>query len=135
MRAFLVQLPLDQPVAFLDHLPDKVRVIVVGVEVPVAPQDEGLVDGVLQAGVALLGDAVLVALAPVDAGGLQTVVVQQGGVGVIEPSASAMGHLVGGGKSVVAADLLGDAAQGQRDFWSRCLKVSPVPTSVKRHPE
>ena len=43
MRAFLLQLPLDQPVASLDHLPDEAGVVVAGVEVAAAPQDQGLV--------------------------------------------------------------------------------------------
>ena len=72
LRAHGGQIELDQPVASLDHLPDEAGVLAGGVELPAAPQDEGgLVDGVLEAVVALLGDAVLVAITPVDADGLQ----------------------------------------------------------------
>ena len=111
MRAFLLQLPLDQPVASLDHLPDEAVVVVAAVEVPAAPQDEGLVDGVLEAVVALLGNAVLMAPAPVDAGGLQTVVVQQGGVIVVQRPGPAVAYLVGEGRGIVRADHLWHAAQ------------------------
>ena len=65
VRAFLLPLPLDQPVASSDHLPHKVRATVAGVAFPAAPQDEGLVDGALEAVAARLGDAVLAAPAPV----------------------------------------------------------------------
>ena len=53
--------------------------------------------GVLQAVVSLLSDAVFVALAAIDAGGPEAVVVQQGGVVVVEGPAAAAFHLVGGG--------------------------------------
>ena len=45
VRAFLFQRSLDQPVVSSDHLTDEVRVIVGGVELSAAPQDESLVDG------------------------------------------------------------------------------------------
>ena len=60
----------------------------------------------------MLGDAVLVALSPVDAGGAQAVVVQQGGVIVVKGAAAAAFHLVGGSRGIVAAQYLWDAAQG-----------------------
>ena len=133
MREFLLQLPLDQAVASPDHLPDEPGVIVAGVEIPAAPQDEGLFDGVLETVVALLGDAVLVALAPVDAGGAEAVMFQQGGVGVIEGPAAAAAHLVGGGGGIVAAHHLGDAPRSHRAACSPCCnarKVSPAATSA-----
>ena len=108
---FLLQLSLDQTIASLDYLPDEVGVVVDGVEIPAAPQDEGLVDGVLETIVTLLGDAVLVALAAIDAGGPEAVVVQQGFVGGVELSAATAAHLVGGGGGIVAAHHLGDPAQ------------------------
>ena len=56
----------------------------------VSPSGEGLVDGVLETVVALLGDTVLLALAAIDAGGAEAVVVQQSFVGVIQsPTAAA----------------------------------------------
>ena len=58
-------------------------VVVGGVEIAAAPQDEGLVDRVLEAVVGMLGDAVFMALAAIDAGGTETVVVQQSGVIVV----------------------------------------------------
>ena len=60
----------------------------------------------------MLGDAVFVALAAIDAGGAQTIVLQQGGViGVKRPVAAAL-HLVGSCGGIVRARHLGDAAQG-----------------------
>ena len=94
---FLLQLPLDQPVPPGDHLSDEVGVVVDSVEVAAAPEHQGLVNGVLQPVVSLLGDAVFMALAAVDAGGPQTVALQQGGVIVVEGPAAAAAHLVGGG--------------------------------------
>ena len=60
MRAFLLQLFLYQPVAPVDHLDDEAGVIVDRVEFAAAPQYQGLVDGVLEPEVCLLGDAVFV---------------------------------------------------------------------------
>ena len=71
VRPFLPQLPLDQPVASLDHPTNEEGIIVAGVEIAAASQDEGLVYGILQVAVSLLGDSVLVALAADDAGGLR----------------------------------------------------------------
>ena len=86
-------------------------VVVGGVEITAAPQDEGLVHGVLQAVVGVLGDAVFMALAAIDAGGAKAIVIQQGGViGVKCPPAAAF-HLVGGGGGIVGAHHLGDTAQ------------------------
>ena len=58
VRAFLLQLFLYQPVAPVHRLTDEAGVFSGGVEVPAAPQHEGLVQGVLQPVVGLLGDAV-----------------------------------------------------------------------------
>jgi len=55
-------------------------VLIGGVEITTAAQDEGLVQGILQSVVGVLGDAVFMAFAGIDAGGAQAVVVQQGGV-------------------------------------------------------
>ena len=81
---FLLQLPLYQAIASLHHLPDEAGVVVGGVKIAAAPQDEGLVDGVLEAVVGVLGDAVFMALAGIDAGGAEAIVVQQGGVIVVK---------------------------------------------------
>ena len=45
----------------------------------------------------LPGDAVFMALAAIDAGGVETVVVQERGVIVVWGTAAAVFHLVGGG--------------------------------------
>ena len=82
-RQFLLQLPLYQAIAFLHHLPDEVGVVGGGVEIAAAAQDQGLVDGVLQTIVGVLGDAVFVAFTPIDAGGAEAVVIQQGRVIVV----------------------------------------------------
>ena len=106
-------------IALLDHLPDEERVVVGCVEIAAAPQDEGLADGFLEAVVALLDHAVFVALAAIDAGGPEAVVVQQGFVGVIEGPAAAATHLVCCGGSIVATQHLWRAAQGpQRSLQS-----------------
>ena len=65
MSPFLLQLSLDQAVAFPDHLPDESGVIIAGVEVPAAPEHQGLVDSVLEPVMSLLGNAVFMALAAV----------------------------------------------------------------------
>ena len=109
---FLLQLSLRQAVASLDHPAHEEGVVVGGVKIAAAPWDQGLIDGVLEAVVALLDEAVFVALARVDAGGAQPVVFQQGLVGVIQGPAAVAAHLVGGGRGIVAANHLGDAAQG-----------------------
>ena len=70
------------------------------------------VDGVLEAVVGVLSDAVFMALAGIDAGGAEAIVVQQGGVIVVEGAAAAAFHLVGGRRQIVAAQYLGYAAQG-----------------------
>ena len=63
-----------QTIASPHHLPDEAGVVVVGIEIAAATQDEGLVDGVLEPVVSLLGDAVFMALAAIDAGGAEAVV-------------------------------------------------------------
>ena len=70
----------------------------------------------------LLGDAVFVALAPIDAGGTEAVVVQQGGVVVVKGAAAAAPHLVGGRQQIVAAQYLGDAAQGPQGILQPLLQ-------------
>ena len=62
--------------------------------------------------VGLFGDAVFMTLAAIDAGGPEAVVLQQGGVIVVKRPAAAAFHLVGGRRGIVAAQYLGDAAQG-----------------------
>ena len=103
---------MDQAIALLDHLPHEEGVVVGGVEIAAAPQDQGLVDGVLEAVVALLGDAVFVVLAAIDAGGSEAVVVQQGLVIVIQSAAATATHLVSCGPGIVVAHHLEDAVQG-----------------------
>ena len=56
MREFLLHLFLYQPVAPVHHLDDKAGVIVDRVEIAAAPQHQGLVDGILETEVRLLGD-------------------------------------------------------------------------------
>ena len=112
MRAFLLQLPQHQPVAPVNHLPGEAGVVVGRVELTAAPQHQSLVDGVLEPVVGLLGHAVFVGLAGIDQGGLETVVLQQGPVGVIQGPASAAALLMSCGGGIVAAHHLGHAAQG-----------------------
>ena len=96
----------------MDHPRHEEGVVVGGVKITAAPQDQGLVDGVLEPMVALLGDTVFVALAGIDAGGTQAVVIEEGLVGVIQGPAAAAAHLVSGGRGIVAAHHLRYAAQG-----------------------
>ena len=70
----------------------------------------------------LLGDAVFMALAPIDASGTEAVVVQQGGVVVVKGAAAAAFHLVGGRRQIVAAQYLGDAAQGPQGILQPLLQ-------------
>ena len=58
----MLQLSLRQAVASLDHPLHEYRVVVGGVKIAAAPQNQGLVYGVLDLVVALLGDAVFMAL-------------------------------------------------------------------------
>ena len=118
----LLQLSLYQAIASLHHLPDKVSVVVGGVKSAAAPQHQGLVGGVLQAVVGVLGDAVFMALARVDAGGAEAIVVQQGGVIVVKRPASAAFHLVSSSRGIVAAQYLGDAAQGPQGILQTLLQ-------------
>ena len=118
----LLQLSLYQAVAYVHHLPDEVGVVVGGVEITAAPQDEGLVDGVLEAVVGVLGDAVFMALAAIDAGGAEAIVVQQGGVIVVKSAAAAAFHLVGGRRGIVAAHHLWNAAQGPEGILQTLLQ-------------
>ncbi len=111
MRAFLLQLLHRQTVAPVNRLPDEAGVIVEGIEVAAAPQHEGLADGVLEPEVGLLGHAVFVGLAGIDQGGLETVMLQQGLVGVVQGPAAAAALLMSCGGGIVAAQRLGHAAQ------------------------
>ena len=71
-------------------------------EVAAAAEDQGLGEGGLEDVVGLLGDAVLVRLARLDAGRRRAVVVEHGGEAAIELAAAA-GDLVRRGREVVAA--------------------------------
>ena len=114
--------PLYQAIASLHHLPDEAGVVVGGVEIAAAPQDEGLVDGVLQAVVGVLGDAVFMALAGIDAGGAEAIVVQQGGVIVVKSAAAAAAQFVSGSRGIVAAHHLWNAAQGPEGILQSLLQ-------------
>ena len=130
---FLLQLPLYQVVAPGDHLPDEVGVVVGGVEVAAAPEHQRLVDGILEAVVFLLGDAVFMALAVIDAGGAEAVVVQQGGVVVVKRSPPTAFHLVGGSRGIVARTTSGTPPRVQRADCRPCCnarKVSPAASSA-----
>ena len=111
MNSFLLQLFLYQPVAPVHRLSDEAGVFSGGIEVPAAPQHEGLVQGVLQPVVGLLGDAVFVGFPGIDQCGAQAVVVQKLGVGIIEGPAAAALHLVGQRRCVVGTDYLRHATQ------------------------
>ena len=63
VNAFLLQLFLYQAVAPLHYLLNEGAVLVDRAEIPAAPQHQGLVDGVLEPVMGLLGDAVFVGLA------------------------------------------------------------------------
>ena len=115
--------PLYRAIASLHHLPDEAGVVVGGVEIAAAPQDEGLVDGVLEAVVGVLGDAVFMALAGIDAGGSGGHSgVQQGGVIVVKSAARLLRN------SWVAAAVLslrttsGTPPRVQRAFCNPCLQ-------------
>ena len=97
-------------------------VVVGGIEIASSPEDEGLVDSVLEPVVGVLGDAVFMALAAVDAGGPETVVVQQGGVVVVKGAAATAFHLVGGRRGIVATQYPGDAAQGPEGILQTLLQ-------------
>ena len=108
-------------------------VVVVGVKITAAAEDEGLVDGFLQAVVGVLGNAVFMAFAAIDAGGAEAVVVQQGGVIVVQCTAAAAFHLVGGGGGIVGAATSVTPPRAQRAACNPCFsarKVSPVATSA-----
>ena len=111
MWTFLLQLPLHQAVAPVHHFPDEGAVLLQGTEIAAAPQHQGLVDGVLEPVMGLLGDTVFVGLPGIDPGGLEPIVVQDLGVAVVQGPAATAPHLVGGGRGVVRADHPGTAAQ------------------------
>ena len=119
---FLLQLSLCQAVAPLDHPLHEEGVVVGGVKIAAAPQDQGLADGVLEPVVALLGHAVFVALTGIDAGGAQPDVIEEGPVGVVQGPAAAAAHLVIGGRGIVAAHHLGDSAQGPQGVLQSLLQ-------------
>ncbi len=96
----------------MDHPGHEEGVVVGGVKISAAPQDQGLADGILQTVVALLGVAVFVALARIDAGGAQPEVIEEGPVGVVQGPTAAAAHLVSGGRGIVAAHHLRHSAQG-----------------------
>lgn len=70
MRAFLLQLFFYMPVAPVHHLDDEAGVIVGRVEIAAATQYQGLINGILETEVCLLGDAVFVRFAGIDQRGL-----------------------------------------------------------------
>ena len=81
-----------------------------------------MVDGVLEAVVSVLGDAVFMALAGIDAGGAEAVVVQQGGVIVVKSAAAAAAQFVGGRRGIVAAHHLWNAAQSPEGILQSLLQ-------------
>ena len=81
-----------------------------------------MVDGVLEAVVGVLGDAVFMALAGIDAGGAEAIVVQQGGVIVVKSAAAAAAQFVGGSRGIVAAHHLWNAAQGPEGILQSLLQ-------------
>ena len=111
MWTFLLQLPLHQAVAPVHHFPDEGAVLLQGTEIAAAPQHQGLVDGVLEPVMGLLGDTVFVGLSCIYQGGLEPIVVQELGVAVVQGPAATAPHLVRGGRGVVRADHPGTAAQ------------------------
>ena len=111
MWPFLLQLFLHQAVAPVHHPSNEAGVLVEGAEITAAPQHQGLVDGVLEPVVGLLGDTVFVGLPGIDPGGLEPIVVQELGVAAVQGPAAAAAHLVGGGRGVVRADHPGTANQ------------------------
>ena len=121
-KHLLLQLSLYQAIASLHHLPDKVSVVVDSVKITAAAQHQGLVDGVLQAVVGVLGDAVFMALAPVDAGGAEAIVVQQGGVIVVQGATAAATQFVSRSQGIVAAHHLWYAAQGPQCILQTLLQ-------------
>ena len=70
----------------------------------------------------VLGDAVFMALAGIDAGGAEAVVVQQGGVIVVKSAAAAAAQFVGGSRGIVAAHHLWNAAQGPEGILQSLLQ-------------
>ena len=108
-------------------------VVVGGIEIASSPEDEGLVDSVLEPVVGVLGDAVFMALAAVDAGGPETVVVQQGGVVVVKGAAATAFHLVGGAEVLSLRSIRGTPPRVQRGILQtlcNARKVSPTATSA-----
>ena len=137
MREFLLQLFLYQPVAPVHHLAHEAVVVVDRVEITAATQHEGLVQGVLEPEVGLLGHAVFVGFPGIDQRGLEAIVVQELGVAVVEGPAAAALYLVGQGRGVVGAYDLGRAAQfpervlqsllqGQKGLAGNHLGVAPA---------
>jgi hypothetical protein len=105
----LGQAALTPGVESAEQLPQEGGVGVAAGEVPAAPQQQGLVQGRLEAAVPLLDVAVLVAPAGSDGLGRQAVVVQQGLVTPLERLGPAAG-LDGRGQAVGAVQL-GHAAE------------------------
>ena len=93
-RAFLGQPGGATSVFLSQHLPQKQRVAIAAVELPAATHHQRLVQGLLELVVALLGVAVLVALAGLDGLALQAVVTQQRLITLLErlPSFDARLH-------------------------------------------
>ena len=60
MTTLSPKLRAHQPVAPIDDSSHEPPVLLLGLEVPAAPEHEGLIDGALEAAMALLDNAVLV---------------------------------------------------------------------------
>ena len=102
---------------------DEAGVVVDGIEIAAAPQHEGLVKGVLQPVMGLLGDAVFVGFPGIDQCGAQAVVVQKLGVGIVEGPAAAALYLVGEGADVLSErDHQRRAAQGPQGLLKSLLQ-------------
>ena len=122
MRSFLLRLFLHQTVAPVHHLADENGVVADHVEVATAPQHQGLVNGVLEPVVCLLGDAVFVGLPGIDQRGSEAVVLQKLGVAVVEGPPAAALYLVGQGRGVVGTDHLRSATQGPQGVLESLLQ-------------
>jgi hypothetical protein len=103
------QVGLTAGVELGEQLPQEGGVGIAASEIPAAPQQEGLVQGLLEAVVPLLHVPVLVALAGLDGLPLEPVVAQQGLVAPLEDIR--VGPRLHGGRQPVGAVQLGHPAQ------------------------
>jgi len=104
------QADLPSGIGLLEPLLQKPLIGVPAGEVPAAPQHQRLVQGSLELTMALLGVTVLMALARLDGLGLQTVVVQQSLVTLLERPGPFDARLDGRRQSIGAVQL-GHTAQ------------------------